>query len=78
MPRNGDGMLFFPGRSAAATSTDAVLPSRGWPYKLNSDDLREAPSRTLLADLFAAVATATTYDPVAMETARRVCGERGD
>jgi len=55
-----------------------VLPSRGWPYKLNSDDLREAPSRTLLADLFAAVATATTYDPVAMETARRVCGERGD
>jgi UDPglucose 6-dehydrogenase len=34
--------------------------------------MREAPSRYLLADLFAAGATITAYDPVAMPEAQRV------
>jgi len=46
----------------------------GLAFKPNTDDLREAPSRTLLADLFAAGATATAYDPVAMDEARRIFG----
>jgi UDPglucose 6-dehydrogenase len=47
----------------------------GLAFKPNTDDMRDAPSRTLLADLFAAGATVAAYDPVAMEEARRVFGE---
>jgi UDPglucose 6-dehydrogenase len=48
----------------------------GLAFKPNTDDMRDAPSRTLLADLFAAGATACAYDPVAMpETRRLFAGE---
>jgi UDPglucose 6-dehydrogenase len=47
----------------------------GLSFKPNTDDMRDAPSRTLLADLFAAGATATAYDPVAMHEAQRIFGE---
>ncbi|MEH3086132.1 MAG: UDP-glucose/GDP-mannose dehydrogenase family protein [Xylophilus ampelinus] len=47
----------------------------GLAFKPNTDDMRDAPSRTLLADLFAAGATAAAYDPVAMDEARRIFGE---
>ena len=44
----------------------------GLAFKPNTDDMREAPSRYLLGDLFAAGATVTAYDPVAMHEAQRV------
>ncbi len=44
----------------------------GLAFKPDTDDMRDAPSRTLLADLFAAGATACAYDPVAMPEARRL------
>jgi len=44
----------------------------GLAFKPNTDDMREAPSRYLLADLFAAGATVTAYDPVAMPEAQRI------
>jgi UDPglucose 6-dehydrogenase len=47
----------------------------GLSFKPNTDDMRDAPSRTLLADLFAAGATATAYDPVAMHEAQRIFGD---
>ncbi len=47
----------------------------GLAFKPNTDDMRDAPSRTLLADLFEAGATATAYDPVAMHEAKRVFGD---
>ena len=48
----------------------------GLAFKPNTDDMRDAPSRALLADLFAAGATACAYDPVAMpETQRLFAGE---
>jgi UDPglucose 6-dehydrogenase len=47
----------------------------GLAFKPNTDDMRDAPSRALLADLFAAGATATAYDPVAMPEAKRIFGE---
>lgn len=47
----------------------------GLAFKPNTDDMRDAPSRTLLADLFAAGATVTAYDPVAMSEARRIFGD---
>ena len=48
----------------------------GLSFKPNTDDMRDAPSRTLLTDLFAAGATVTAYDPVAMHEARRVFGDQ--
>ncbi|MDR1995903.1 UDP-glucose/GDP-mannose dehydrogenase family protein [Azonexus sp.] len=44
----------------------------GLSFKPNTDDMREAPSRELIADLFAAGATVTAYDPVAMDETRRI------
>ncbi|MDR2187325.1 MAG: UDP-glucose/GDP-mannose dehydrogenase family protein [Azonexus sp.] len=46
----------------------------GLAFKPDTDDMREAPSRALIADLFAAGATITAYDPVAMIEARRIFG----
>jgi UDPglucose 6-dehydrogenase len=46
----------------------------GLAFKPNTDDMREAPSRYLLADLFAAGATVTAYDPVAMHETQRIFG----
>ena len=47
----------------------------GLAFKPNTDDMRDAPSRALLADLFAAGATVTAYDPVAMTEAQRIFGD---
>ncbi len=47
----------------------------GLAFKPNTDDMRDAPSRALLADLFAAGATVTAYDPVAMQEAKRIFGD---
>lgn len=46
----------------------------GLAFKPNTDDMRDAPSRTLIADLLAAGATVTAYDPVAVHEAQRVFG----
>jgi UDPglucose 6-dehydrogenase len=37
--------------------------------------MRDAPSRELIADLFAAGATVTAYDPVAMHETQRIFGD---
>lgn len=47
----------------------------GLAFKPNTDDMREAPSRELIADLFAAGATVTAYDPVAVHEAQRIYGD---
>ncbi len=47
----------------------------GLAFKPNTDDMREAPSRELIADLFAAGATVTAYDPVAMHETQRIFGD---
>ena len=47
----------------------------GLAFKPNTDDMRDAPSRTLIADLFAAGATVTAYDPVAMHETQRIFGD---
>jgi UDPglucose 6-dehydrogenase len=45
----------------------------GLAFKPNTDDMREAPSRTVIADLIGAGATAVrAYDPVAANEARRI------
>ncbi len=42
----------------------------GLSFKPGTDDMREAPAKTLLPDLIAAGARVLAYDPVAMEVAR--------
>jgi len=50
----------------------------GLAFKPNTDDMREAPSRTLIEGLWAAGAKVRAYDPVAAEEAGRIYGERGE
>ncbi|HET9530249.1 MAG TPA: UDP-glucose/GDP-mannose dehydrogenase family protein, partial [Blastocatellia bacterium] len=44
----------------------------GLSFKPETDDLREAPSLTIINDLLAAGATVRAYDPAAMEPARQM------
>jgi len=50
----------------------------GLAFKPNTDDMREAPSRTLVEALWRSGATVTAYDPVAMPETRRIYGDRPD
>jgi UDPglucose 6-dehydrogenase len=44
----------------------------GLAFKANTDDMRDAASRTVIADLLSAGATVTAYDPVAVHEAQRI------
>ncbi len=46
----------------------------GLAFKPNTDDMREATSRVVLAELFKRGATVTAYDPVAMPETQRIFG----
>ncbi|MCD6704894.1 MAG: UDP-glucose/GDP-mannose dehydrogenase family protein [Thiobacillus sp.] len=50
----------------------------GLAFKPNTDDMREAPSRSMLEALWAMGAVVSAYDPAAMEETRRIYGERAD
>ena len=50
----------------------------GLAFKPNTDDMRDAPSRVLMESLWEAGATVVAFDPVAMDEARRIYGERDD
>ncbi|HEX7769220.1 MAG TPA: UDP-glucose/GDP-mannose dehydrogenase family protein [Dokdonella sp.] len=50
----------------------------GLAFKPNTDDMREAPSRTLLEQLWAAGAKVRAHDPEAMEETARIYGNRPD
>ena len=47
----------------------------GLAFKPNTDDMREAPSRVIVAELLRRGARVRAYDPVAAEEARRVFGD---
>jgi len=47
----------------------------GLAFKPNTDDMREASARVLIAELLARGASVTAYDPVAMTEARRIFGD---
>jgi len=48
----------------------------GLSFKPNTDDMREAPSRTLMESLWAAGANVQAFDPEAMTEARRIYPDR--
>jgi UDPglucose 6-dehydrogenase len=50
----------------------------GLAFKPNTDDMREAPARTIIEMLWKAGATVRVYDPVALNEATRLYGERTD
>jgi len=50
----------------------------GLAFKPNTDDMREAPSRTLMEALWKAGARVRAYDPEAMNECRRIYGDRPD
>ena len=50
----------------------------GLAFKPNTDDMREAASRTLMESLWKAGATVQAYDPVAAHETQRIYGDRGD
>ncbi|WP_374248203.1 UDP-glucose/GDP-mannose dehydrogenase family protein [Thermomonas sp.] len=50
----------------------------GLAFKPNTDDMREASSRTLLAQLWNAGARVRAFDPEAMSETRRIFGQRDD
>jgi UDPglucose 6-dehydrogenase len=50
----------------------------GLAFKPNTDDMREAPSRTLLEQLWAAGAMVRAYDPEARAETAQIYGERAD
>jgi UDPglucose 6-dehydrogenase len=50
----------------------------GLAFKPNTDDMREASSRSLLDALWSKGAKVKAYDPVAMEEAERIFGARAD
>lgn len=50
----------------------------GLAFKPNTDDMREAPSRTLMEALWAAGAKVRAFDPEALNEAARIYGERDD
>ncbi|WP_206996270.1 UDP-glucose dehydrogenase family protein [Trinickia mobilis] len=52
--------------------SDRTFAVWGLAFKPNTDDMREAPSRTLIAALLARGARVVAYDPVAIRDARRV------
>jgi len=50
----------------------------GLAFKPETDDMREAPSRTIMEGLWQRGARISAHDPVAMDEARRIYGERDD
>jgi UDPglucose 6-dehydrogenase len=47
----------------------------GLAFKPNTDDMREAPARVIIEELFKRGATVMAYDPVAMQEAERIFGD---
>jgi UDPglucose 6-dehydrogenase len=63
---------YFGGRAQFVGKTIAVW---GLAFKPNTDDMREAPSRTLMEALWASGAMVKAYDPVALKEAERIYGK---
>ncbi len=57
---------------------DKTIALWGLAFKPNTDDMRAAPSRTLMEALWAAGAKVRAFDPEAMDECRRIYGERDD
>ena len=50
----------------------------GLSFKPHTDDMREAPSLKIVEDLIGSGVTVKAYDPVAIDEARRILGDKVD
>jgi UDPglucose 6-dehydrogenase len=55
-----------------------IIALWGLSFKPNTDDMREAPSRTLMEALWQSGAKIQAFDPVAMDECQRIYGQRDD
>jgi len=72
--RNREQKKWFTRRLSERFGTDLsdlVFGVWGLSFKPGTDDMREAPAKTLLTDLISAGAKVLAYDPIAMEAAER-------
>ena len=77
-PRAGDGLAQRRGHQVLRFSDDLhakTFALWGLAYKPNTDDMREAPSRVIVAELTRRGAKVRAYDPVAAQEAARVMGD---
>lgn len=58
--------------------SDKTIAIWGLSFKPNTDDMREAPSRTLMEALWQSGAKVQAFDPVAMDECQRIYGRRAD
>lgn len=65
----------FGGANKLSGKTIAIW---GLSFKPNTDDMREAPSRTLMEALWQSGAKVQAFDPVAMDECQRIYGRRSD
>ncbi|MDV6340821.1 UDP-glucose/GDP-mannose dehydrogenase family protein [Nitrosomonas sp. Is24] len=65
----------FGGANKLSGKTIAIW---GLSFKPNTDDMREAPSRTLMEALWQSGAKVQAFDPVAMDECQRIYGRRAD
>jgi UDPglucose 6-dehydrogenase len=65
-------------RHFGSALTGKVIAVWGLAFKPNTDDMREASSRALIEDLWAAGCRVRAYDPVARDEAQRLFGDRSD
>ncbi len=74
---NADQKSVLLGKMAAhfASLEGKTIALWGLAFKPNTDDMREAPSRTLMEGLWAAGARVRAYDPEASDEARRIYGD---
>lgn len=56
--------------------SDPCVAVLGLSFKPNTDDLREAPALTIIDSLLRSKVKVRTYDPVAMENAKKIYGQK--
>jgi UDPglucose 6-dehydrogenase len=65
-------------RTHLGSLQDKTIAVWGLAFKPRTDDMREAPSRTLIEAVWADGGKVRVYDPVAMNETRHIYGERAD
>lgn len=70
--------LFTKLQAALGDLKGSTIAIWGLAFKPNTDDMRDAPSRTLMAQLWEAGAKVQAFDPEAMSECARIYGERLD
>jgi UDPglucose 6-dehydrogenase len=72
------GVLYRKLRQHLGNLRDKTIAVWGLSFKPRTDDMREAPSRTLIEAIWADGGRVRAYDPIAMQEARHLYGERAD